>query len=167
MYPYIWYKSCNCILVAVFMINSPVMFHFSSQTKVDNACLVGVGYTQTLRPGQLIACLKKKTVSCNNNAKRVCMVTWFTIWRSSLQAWSSPSQVWSTGRTWTAADTRSAWVSSWRRKGLSGRTDKERGEQHRRRIKSPNVKTPQRSTQRHVNTPSLWVLHTYAHILWP
>lgn len=31
-------------------------FNFSSQTKVDNACLVGVGYTQTLRPGKLIVC---------------------------------------------------------------------------------------------------------------
>lgn len=27
---------------------------FFSQAKVDNACLVGVGYTQTLRPGRLV-----------------------------------------------------------------------------------------------------------------
>lgn len=55
---HIYHNLGKCIQVSispnvVFMIISPVHdgVFVSSQTKVDNACLVGVGYTQTLRPG--------------------------------------------------------------------------------------------------------------------
>lgn len=92
-------------------------------------------------------------------------VTWHTnlSFHSSLQEWSSPSPVWLMGRTWTAEDINSAWVSSWRRKDPKDRRGERKATQNNR--KSPNVKMPQKSTQWHINTPSLWVLHTCTHSL--
>lgn len=58
------------------LVISPVCDVFiSPQTKVDNACLVGVGYTQTLRPGKLIVCFFFRTILCNNNPKTLSIVT--------------------------------------------------------------------------------------------
>lgn len=82
---------------------------------------------------------------------------------SSLQEWSSPSLVWLMGRTWTAVDINSAWVSSWRRKDSKERRGERKATRNKR--KSLNVKMPQKSTQWHINTPSFWVLHTCTHSL--
>lgn len=67
-----------------------------------------------------------------------------------LQEWSSPSQLWSMGRTWTVVDTNWEWVSSWRRKDSSG------GDEERR-------PTYEKNTGLNVTTKMCSIQNTYYH----
>ena len=105
------------------------------------------------------------TVLCNNNPKTMSIVAWYIIRHVSLQEWSSPSQVWLTGRTWTVVDTKSDWDSSWRRKDSTGVRTRKATQEKNKEPKCENTTKVHSATR--TNTSSLWVLHTYAHVLWP
>lgn len=132
-------------------------------TDQSRQCLPCWSWIHTNPQARLADYLFFPLVFCDNNPKSIDTVAWYTMWHSFLQEWSSPSQVWLMGRTWTVVDTKSAWVSSWRHK------DSEAGQMRR---EESNTKEPtcENTTKVHSATRkyiSLWVLHTYAHILWP
>lgn len=123
----------------------------SSQAKVTNAGVVGLGYTHTLRPGSP-SDIFNATFSRNNSKSNHQSYLKLTPDALPMQEWISPSLRWSMGRASAPADTKSAWRSRWRRKP-------ENGDGKGKKQNSPKCD----DTQQHVNTSPLWVQHTHMH----
>lgn len=170
MFPYVLYKWCNSTPDPIYSIYS-----LNADCLAPQWCFVSPHRPKLTTPASLELDTHKPSgqVSsfihsfCTNSPQHsIVMTTWYIMWPSpSLQEWRSPSQVSSTGRTWTAADTKSAWVSSWRHKDSAGGRTRKRGKkatQEERKKEWKHCKGALSDTETH----TVWTqIHTFVGLI--